>query len=87
MVFLQGLLCSEIVVELCDKRSEDKEMYLQKIRFLENEKNKVAASLEAKNTEKIKTELVNDSLKQSRIDFLQQEYDALKEKVFFFLWK
>ena len=88
MVFLQGLLCREIVADLCDKRAEDKEMYLQKIRSIENEKNKVAAILEAKTTEKIKTEIINDSLKQSRIDFLQQECDSLKEKVFFFsLWK
>lgn len=83
MVFLQGLLCREIVSELCDKRSEDREMYLQKIRSIENEKNKVAASLEAKTTEKMKTDIMNDSLKQSRIDFLQQESEALKEKVVF----
>ena len=87
MVFLQGLLCREIIADLCDKRSEDKEMYLQKIRLIENEKNKVAASLEARTTEKIKTEIINDSLKQSKIDFLQQEYDALKKKVCFLMGK
>ena len=82
MIFLQSLLCREIVEELCDKKSEDKEMYIQKIRLIEIEKNKLAASFEAKTTNSIKTELLNDSLKQSRIDFLQQEYDSLKEKVF-----
>ena len=82
MIFLQSLLCREIVEELCDKKSEDKEMYIQKIRLIEIEKNKLAASFEAKTTNSIKTELLNDSLKQSRIDFLQQECDSLKEKVF-----
>ena len=56
MIFLQNMLCREIVEELCDKKSEEKEMYIQKIRSIEIEKNKLAASLEAKTTNSIKTE-------------------------------
>ena len=82
-IFFQGSLWKEIVKELCDLKTEEKEMHIQKLHTMENEKNKLSESLKEKENDNLMNGF--DQLKDTKtlIDFLRKENDSFKEKVFF----
>ena len=81
-IFFQGSLWKEIVNELCDLKNEEKEMHIQKLQSMENEKNKLSDFLKEKENDNLMNEV--DQLQDTKtlIDFLRKENDSFKEKVF-----